>query len=218
MDERCERLVTENTGLVHACAGRFKGKGIDYDDLYQNGCLGLVKAAKSFDESRGVKFSTYAVPVILGEIKRLFRDGGSVSVSRSLKELSYKTVRMKEKLTVSLGREPTLFELAEKMEVTPEEIGEALCVSAPVASLTRSDEDGEKETDIAAPDNMLEVTEKIALENAVARLDDRDKNLVQLRFYDGKTQCETAAMLGMTQVQVSRRERYIFTELRKMLA
>lgn len=107
-------LPEENLGLVHLCANRFRGRGIEYDDLYSAGCIGLLKAAEAFDCERGVKFSTYAVPVILGEIKRLFRDGGTVKVSRSLKELSLKAVRVRDEMSKELGREPTLSELGKK--------------------------------------------------------------------------------------------------------
>lgn len=111
-------LPEENLGLVHLCANRFRGRGIEYDDLYSAGCIGLLKAAEAFDCERGVKFSTYAVPVILGEIKRLFRDGGTVKVSRSLKELSLKAVRVRDEMSKELGREPTLSELGKSWILT----------------------------------------------------------------------------------------------------
>lgn len=220
MDEYTHALIVENTRLVHACARRFVGRGVEYDDLYQNGCLGLVKAANGFEPQRGLQFSTYAVPVILGEIKRLFRDGGSVSVSRRLKELSYKTIREKERLTLALSREPTVGELAEKMGVSAAEIGEALCVATPILSLTAADpQNGEEgQLDLAVEDDSPALTEKIALQAAVDRLEARDRRLVQLRYFDGKTQSETGRALGMTQVQVSRREKAIVTYLRRMLA
>ena len=110
---RRDKLVTENLGLVHLCANRFRGRGVEYEELYSSGCVGLVKAAGAFDEERGVKFSTYAVPVILGEIKRVFRDGGTVKVSRSLKELSMKVTREKADFILKNGREPTVCELAD---------------------------------------------------------------------------------------------------------
>ena len=122
-------MVEKNLGLVHSCAHRFRGRGIEYDDLFQAGCMGLVKATAAFDEARGVMFSTYAVPVILGEIRRLFRDGGAVKVSRSVKELGIKAARVKEQLGVVLGRDPALSEVAEAMERTPGEIAEALAAS-----------------------------------------------------------------------------------------
>ena len=141
-------MIEENLGLVHSCAHRFKGRGIEYDDLFQAGCMGLVKACDAFDFSRGVRFSTYAVPVILGEMRRLFRDGGTVKVSRSLKELSLRVVRGREQLAVRLGRDPTIEELAEELGLTREEVVEALNVSAPPLSLTVSSEEGETQIDL----------------------------------------------------------------------
>ena len=119
------KTIEANLGLVHACAHKFKGKGIEYDDLFQAGCMGLVKATDAFDTQRGVRFSTYAVPVILGEMRRLFRDGGTVKVSRSLKELSMKVTRQREQFAKRQGREPTVSELAELLEVTQEAVVEA---------------------------------------------------------------------------------------------
>ena len=213
-----EALITENTGLVHACARRFLSRGVEYDDLYQSGCIGLIKAAENFDEGRGVQFSTYAVPAILGEIKRVFRDGGAVKISRSLKELSYKAMREKENLSKKLGREPTINELSEVFAVTPEEMSEALCAAAPVKSLTIYDEDGERESDIAAQDEIVGLTEKIALTDAIKQLGESDEKLIKYRYFELLTQSETARRLGMTQVQVSRREKAIFGELRRLLA
>ena len=128
--------VENNLGLVHACAHRFKGRGIEYDDLYQAGCMGLVKASAAFDAGRGVMFSTYAVPVILGEIRRLFRDGGTVKVSRSLKELGLAAGRTRELLGSELGREATVNEVAERMGRAPEDVAQALAATTPPLSLT----------------------------------------------------------------------------------
>ena len=213
-----ESLITENTGLVHACVRRFLSRGTEYDDLYQSGCIGLIKAAENFDENRGVKFSTYAVPAILGEIKRVFRDGGALKVSRSLKELSYKALREKEMLSKALGREPTIAELSARFSVTVEEMSEALCAAAPVQSLTIYDEDGERENDLPQEDKIHEITEKIALNDAIKQLDKSDEKLIKCRYFELLTQSETARLLGMTQVQVSRREKIIFCELRRLLA
>ncbi|MBQ3928965.1 MAG: sigma-70 family RNA polymerase sigma factor, partial [Clostridia bacterium] len=121
--------VEENLGLVHSCAKRFKGRGIEYDDLYQAGCVGLIKAADNFDSTLGYQFSTYAVPVIIGEIKRLFRDGGAVKISRSLKELSLKVTRTIQEYTLQNGHEPTVSELAERLDTSPEQITEAISAS-----------------------------------------------------------------------------------------
>ncbi|BCI59565.1 sigma-70 family RNA polymerase sigma factor [Solibaculum mannosilyticum] len=210
-------LVSQNLGLVHSCAHRFKGRGIEYEDLFQAGCMGLVKAAKGFDEGRGVRFSTYAVPVILGEMKRLFRDGGTVKVGRTLKELSIKAVRAREHLSNALGRDPTVGELAKELGVEPEEAAEAISASLPPVSLTAGEEEGGGQIDIPveAPEDKL--SDLIALKEVVSELPPKDRKLIVLRYFGGKTQTETADVLGMTQVQVSRREKVILRELRKQL-
>ena len=124
-------FIEKNLGLVHACAGRFRGRGIEYEDLYGAGCVGLVKACDGFDESRGLCFSTYAVPVILGEIKKLFRDGGSVKVSRGLKELGMKVAAVREKMLKQTGQEPTVTQIAARLQVTPEQVADAMSASLP---------------------------------------------------------------------------------------
>lgn len=216
--ESRDRIVTENLGLVHLCANRFRNRGIEYEELYSSGCVGLVKAANSFDENRGVKFSTYAVPVILGEIKRIFRDGGTVKVSRSLKELSLKAVREKNSFISRNGREPTIAELALEMNCEPDEIAEALSAAQPCLSLTRYRESDEsEEQDIPSPFREADIYEGIALRQAMDRLEANDRKLIFLRYFRSFTQSRAAAALGMTQVQVSRREKKILSELRKDL-
>lgn len=216
--ESRDRLVTENLGLVHLCANRFRNRGIEYEELYSSGCVGLVKAANSFDEDRGVKFSTYAVPVILGEIKRIFRDGGTVKVSRSLKELSLKAVREKNSFISRNGREPSIAELAQEMGCEPDEIAEALSAAQPCLSLTRYGESDEsEEQDIPSPFREADIYEGIALKQAMDRLEADDRKLIFLRYFRSFTQSRAAAVLGMTQVQVSRREKKILSELRKDL-
>lgn len=211
-----DRMVTENLGLVHLCANRFRSRGIEYEELYSAGCIGLVKAAGAFDEERGVKFSTYAVPVILGEIKRLFRDGGTVKVSRSLKELSLKACREKSDFISRTGREPTVGELAEILGSAPEDIAEALAAAQPCISLTRSDDDGEQQ-DIPDPFRESDIYEGIALRQAMDRLEPADRRLIFLRYFQSMTQSQTASKLGMTQVQVSRREKKILAVLKSEL-
>lgn len=212
-----DKAVSENLGLVHSCAKRFRGKGIEYDDLFQAGCVGLIKAIDNFDEARGLKLSTYAVPVILGEIKGLFRDGGAVKISRSLKELSLKASREAARFTKENGREPQLSELAEALGVEPEQAAEALNASRLPMSLTAEDENGSGQLDIPvdAPDEKL--TEVISLHDEIKCLEPRDRNLIILRFFKNKTQSETAKALGMTQVQVSRREKKLLMILRERL-
>lgn len=211
-------FITKNLGLVHSCCARFKGKGIEYDDLYQAGCIGLIKAVNGFDESRGLMFSTYAVPVILGELKRMFRDGGSVKVGRTLKELSLKVVRTNEMLSKKLDREPTVTEIAEVLGVDAESVTEALCAAQPTLSLSYEDDDGVSEFDIAVDGGNEGLLDSISLKEVMNTLPENDKKLIILRYYRSKTQTETAAVLGMSQVQVSRREKAILLKLRGMLA
>ena len=211
-------FIANNLGLVHACCHRFTGRGIEYDDLYGAGCVGLIKATDGFDESRGLMFSTYAVPVILGEIRRLFRDGGAVKVGRALKERSLKAARARERLQADLGREPTIGELAGALEVSPEEAAEALTASLPPISLTYEDEDGVSQLDLPVDSGEEARSDTMALEEVVETLEPRDRELIRLRYFGEKTQVQTAQVLGMTQVQVSRREKVILGELRKKLS
>lgn len=213
-----EERICDNIGLVHACARRFMGRGIEYDDLFQSGCMGLVKAADGFDEERGLKFSTYAVPVILGEIRRLFRDGGTVKVSRSLKELSLRASRERDAFTAREGREPSVGELADLLGVEREQAVEALGASMPALSLTRAgEEDGGEEIDLPVTPPEEAVTDRLALQQVLGELEPRDRALIVLRYLNRHTQQATAEKLGMTQVQVSRRERVILQEMRKRL-
>ena len=219
-DSRADRdiLITENMGLVHTCAHRFTGKGIEYEDLFQAGCMGLVKAFDAFDRERGVRFSTYAVPVILGEIRRLFRDGGTVKVSRTLKELSIRTAREREKFALKEGREPTIKELAEQLGVSEEDVTEAVCAAAPVISLTADEDNGGGQADVPVDSPEEQIAERLSVIQAVSSLEERDRAIVRLRYYENKTQTQTAAALGMTQVQVSRREKKILGLLRQELS
>lgn len=213
-----DKFISDNLRLVHSCCTKFRKKGIEYDDLFQAGCIGLIKAVNGFDESRGLMFSTYAVPVILGEIKRMFRDGGSVKVGRSLKELSLKVTRENERLLKSLGREPTVGEIAEVLNVSPESVTEALCAAQPTVSLTVENDDGISETEIAVESEGDKLIERISLNEVLDTLSENDRKLITLRYYGSKTQTETAKQLGMTQVQVSRRERVILSKMRRLLA
>lgn len=213
-----EQMVRENIGLVHSCARHFKSRGIEYDDLFQAGCLGLIKAVENFDEGRGVRFSTYAVPVILGEIKRLFRDGGTVKVGRSLKELSVRAVRESAVFADREGRSPTVGELAEVLNVEPAEAAEALGAAQMPLSLTVDDEDGGGQLDIGVDAEDDKIAELISLEQVVTQLEPRDRKIIVFRYFKSRTQSETASALGMTQVQVSRREKKILQQLRLKLS
>lgn len=210
-----DSFVEDNLGLVHLCANRFRGRGIEYDDLYGAGCIGLVKAASAFDTERGVKFSTYAVPVILGEIKRLFRDGGSVKVSRSVRELGLRLSRAREQFAVVNGREPTVSELAELTGASAEDVAEALAVNMPPLSLTDNsdgEDGGQIDVAVAAPDT--ELVDILSLRQALQALDEADRKLIYCRYFRDMTQTKTAKALGMTQVQVSRREKKLLMRLR----
>lgn len=217
-NEETKNLAENNLGLVHLCANKFRNKGIEYDDLYGAGCIGLLKATKAFDSQRGVKFSTYAVPVILGEIKRLFRDGGTIKVSRSLKELSMHISRQREQFMLSEGREPTIEELCLLSGQPVETVIEALNVSMPPLSLTESGEDSDGgQFDIPTESPDLSITDKLSLRQVMNDLDPNDRRLIYLRYFENKTQVETAQYLSMTQVQVSRREKKLLSLMRQKL-
>ncbi len=201
-------------GLVRLCANRFRERGIEYEELYSAGCLGLVKAANAFDPERGVCFSTYAVPVILGEIRRLFREGGSIRIGRRLQELSLRANRIAAQLRQQNGAEPTVRQIADALGISEAETAEALCAAQPVSSLTAETDDGEVCTDIPVPSPETQIQEHLALEQVLALLDDRDRELIRLRYTENMTQTAAAARLGMTQVQVSRREKKILLFLR----
>ena len=211
-----DNTVEGNLGLVRACCKRFTGRGIEYEELYSAGCLGLVKAVKNFNPDLGLKLSTYAVPVVLGEIKRLFRDGGAVKVSRSIKELSLRLKAAAQSFQNEHNREPTVGELAELLSESEEKISEALCASRPPLSLSGDDEDGNV-IELPSADTTELLCEKIALRQALRSLSEGDKKIIELRYYRHNTQSKTAAALGMTQVQVSRREKKILTAIRQKL-
>ncbi len=212
-----DELISENLGLVHSCANKFRNRGIEYDDLYSAGCLGLVKAADGFDETLGFRFSTYAVPAILGEIKRLFRDGGAVKVSRSLKEKSREAIKLRDELSVSLGREPTVSELSERLGINEFDTVELLNIAVPPASLTATDEDGERQIDIPVDFGEEQIHNSIALREIIDKMPEADRRLIELRYYRGLTQTVTAQRLGLSQVQVSRRERSLLQEMRRKM-
>ena len=211
-----DELILNNLGLAGSCASRFIGKGVDYEDLYSAGCVGLIKAADGFDESLGFAFSTYAVPSILGEIRRIFRDGGAVKISRSLKEQARILTAVKEKLEKENGVEPTISEIAHKMGISVEETAQLLCVSQPVISLTAEDDD-EKQIDIPGEDEYTPIIDRLSVQQVLTTLDERDRRLIELRFFKGLTQSKTANILGISQVQVSRKEKIILNDMRKKL-
>lgn len=214
---RRSEFIEQNLGLVHACAGRFRGRGIEYDDLYSAGCMGLIKATDGFDAARGVCFSTYAVPVILGEIKKLFRDGGTVKVSRSLKELGMKINAAREHHRKLTGTEPALSQLAEELGESVENVTLALQAAQPALSLTPENGDNDRQMDLPVESPEEELADRIGLEEVLDSLPPEDRLLIRLRFYANRTQSETAKLLHTTQVQISRRERKILKRMREKL-
>ncbi|MCH3972333.1 MAG: sigma-70 family RNA polymerase sigma factor [Oscillospiraceae bacterium] len=211
-----EERITQNLGLARACANRFRGRGIEYDDLYQAACVGLVQAADRFDESRGLRFSTYAVPVILGEVRRLFREGGAVKVSRGLRDLSRKAAAEAKAFAQQTGRMPTVTELAEKLGVDAETAAQAMGAAQTPLSLTAEDGTGE-ELDIPDEAHEEELTDSLSLRQAIDQLGAQDRKLLYFRYFQSETQSQTAERLGMTQVQVSRREKKLISTLRSAL-
>ncbi len=216
MSER-SALIEDNIKLVHSCCKHFVSRGLEYDDMFQAGCVGLVKAADGFDKDRGLKFSTYAVPVILGEIKRLFRDGGAIKVSRTLKELSIKVTREKENFERLKGVEPTVQELAQILNTSPEEISEAICSSRQVLSLTYEDDDGVSEIELPSEDNEKGICLHLDIERGLDLLEEEEQKIIKLRFFTEKTQTETAELLNISQVQVSRKEKKALSKLKRYM-
>lgn len=213
MIENRNELIESNVRLVHSCCKRFSGRGIEYDDIFQVGCIGLLKAADGFDSSRGLCFSTYAVPTIMGEIKRLFRDNGAIKVSRSLKETAMRVQRESE-LIEKNGQEATVLLLSERLGIDACEIVEALDASRQVLSLTFEDEDGVGEYQLPTESYENEICSRILIDNAIARLNDEEREIIKLRYFGEKTQTESAKILGISQVQVSRKEKKALEKLR----
>lgn len=211
-----DELILNNLGLVGSCASKFIGKGVDYEDLYSAGCIGLIKAADGFDESLGFAFSTYAVPSILGEIRRIFRDGGAVKISRSLKEKARALATVKEKYEKENGIEPTVFELAEMMNISTSETTQLICILQPVKSLT-AENDNETQIDIPTEDEYSPIDDRLSVHQVLNELPTKDRQLIMLRFFKGFTQSKTADIMGISQVQVSRREKIILSNMRKKL-
>ena len=213
-----EQMVTHNVALVKSIVKRFMHRGIEYDDLFQIGCMGLLKAIRNFDTSFDVRFSTYAVPMIMGEIKRFLRDDGAIKVSRSLKETSQKAAAMRETMCIEMGREPTIIELADRMGIVAEDLVfalEGMRAPASLNEVVHEDDDNPilLQERLAAPD--LGVVERIALKEMLTQLVHWERMLIIMRYFQDKTQSETAAQLGVSQVQVSRLEAKILRKLRE---
>lgn len=217
--EAAEILINENSGLIWAVAKRFTGRGVETDDLYQLGCLGFIKAVNGFDLNYGTQFSTYAVPKITGEIRRFLRDDGAVKVSRTLKEQAVIIRNMRNQLTTALGREPTLQEISRQTGLTIEEIALAENATASVESIHRElGQDGFSLENILADEQSEErLLERIALRQAVEKLQEREATVIKLRYYHGLTQDRVSKVLGVSQVQVSRIEKKAIQNLRVFL-
>lgn len=218
--EAAERLVCANMRLVSSVACRFKNMGKEYDDIFQVGCMGLVKAINKFDFDYGVCFSTYAVPLIMGEIRRFMRDDSPISISRTLREQAQSVKKGRERLTADLGREPTLAELSKQLAMPAEQINTALEAMLPVASIYESvfNDDGDSYLlDYLAVSDNENYFDKIVLDELITGLADRERLILQLRYQEDKTQSEIGRLLSISQVQVSRIERAAVLKLRKSL-
>ena len=218
-EDACEQIISENSGLILSVVRRYYGRGVEPDDLYQLGCMGFLKAIQGFDTSYGTQFSTYAVPKIAGEIRRFLRDDGTVKVSRGLREQAVSIFTAREKLRLSLGREPAISEIAKETGFTAEEIAEADLAAAAPESLQQELGDGLTLESVLS-DTQTEETllERIALRQAVDELPEKEKMAILLRFFKGLTQEQTARILSVSQVQVSRLERRALEKLRISLA
>ena len=218
-----DTLIEENMGLIHHVAKRFLGRGVEAEDLFQIGAIGLLKAVDRFDLGFGVRFSTYAVPMIAGEIRRFLRDDSMIKVSRSLKELAVKAARLREQLLMERGAEPGVDELAERLRVEPEELVQAMDSCTEVESLQKVISQGDSEgTSLLerveqGRDEQEELLRRMLLEELLASLDPKERRLIVLRFFHDRTQSQVAEELGMSQVQVSRLEKKILLALKEKI-
>ena len=217
--EACGRLIEENTGLIWSIVRRYYGRGAEPEDLYQLGCVGFLKAIRGFEPAYGTQFSTYAVPKIAGEIRRYLRDDGAVKVGRSLREQALTIFSARERLSHLLGRDPTLSELSAETGFTAEEIATAELATAPPESLQQDLGEGlTLEATLSGGEGEEAMMEKIALRSAIETLPESEKKTILLRFFKGLTQAQTARILSVSQVQVSRLERRALDRLRKEFA
>ena len=215
-EQACEQMLRENSGLIWSIVRRYYGRGVEPDDLFQLGCVGFLKAVEGFDTAYGTQFSTYAVPKIAGEIRRFLRDDGAVKVSRSVKERAAAIKKARERLTGDFGRDPTVSELSEALGLSPEEIAAAETATSATESIQRqTGEEGFSLEDVLCTDGMEEkLLERMALQEALARLNDKERLVIQLRYYHSLTQQRVAGLIGVSQVQVSRIEKKALERLR----
>ena len=217
-----EVLLTENLNLVRSVVHRFTNRGYEWDDLFQIGCMGMVKAIERFDLSFNVKFSTYAVPMIIGEIRRFMRDDNPIKVSRPIKDIAYKVHKVQELLRGVLGHEPTIQEIAEKAELSTQEIVAALDAMQPIISLYEPTTNNSGDQlllldQIASANEEIDSLEKITLHEVIERLSEKERYVIKMRFYQDKTQSEIAKQIGLSQVQVSRIEKQALKKIKSFL-
>ena len=218
-ESACERVLTENTGLIWSVVKRYYGRGVEPDDLYQLGCLGFLKAVRGFDLTYGTQFSTYAVPKIAGEIRRFLRDDGPIKVERSVREKAMGVYGAREKLRAGLGREPSLSELSEETGLSVEEVAEIDLATAAPDSLQQETGDGLTLESILGGESPEEgMVERLTLRACIDALPEHERLTILLRFFKGLTQEQTARVLRVSQVQVSRLERRALQALREKLA
>lgn len=221
--EARDKIVSLNTGLVWSVARRFQNRGHELEDLFQIGVIGLLKCIDKFDLSYEVKFSTYAVPMITGEIKRFLRDDGMIKVSRSLKETAYKVKLAKDKLSMEEGNEPTIHQIADYLQISVEEIAASLESSAEIESLYQTIYQGDGKS-IYMIDKVREgedesesIVDRLTVQDMIEGLNEKEKQIIKLRYFESKTQTEIAKLTGISQVQVSRLEKKILLQMRKKL-
>lgn len=218
-----EQVATENLGLVWSVVRRFAGRGHELEDLYQIGCIGLMKCIDKFDPAYDVKFSTYAVPMIMGEIKRFLRDDGMVKVSRSLKETAYKVYSVREQMMNEHGIELTIEELASSLEIEKEDIVLALEAGSEVESIYKTiyQNDGNSiyliDKLVSSEDESRQAVDRLALEELLGQLEEKERSIIRMRYFEDKTQTEIAGFLGISQVQVSRIEKKVLTKMREQM-
>ena len=223
--EDMTKLIEDNSRLVWSIVRRFNGRGYDIEDLYQIGSIGLIKAIQRFDTSFEVRLSTYAVPYILGEIKRFIRDDGPIKISRSIKELNIKIIELQKEYLNKYGKEITLEQLAKELKTSKEDITMALDSARPVNSIEDSQyRDNKTDKTISLVDQLSsgkdeenEITNRITIKKLISELKDNEKEVILLRYYKGKTQMQVAKILGITQVQVSRIERKVLDNMKRKL-
>ena len=221
-EEAREKLIEGNLRLVLSVVQRFRGKGESADDLFQIGCVGLIKAIDNFDTSLDIQLSTYAVPMILGEIRRYLRDNNSIRVSRSTRDLAYKVIQCKEKLLKETGKEPTIEEVAKELNTTPEEVAFSLdAIQTPISLQEPVYSDGTENIyvmdQIKDEKNSDELwTENLTIIQSMKKLNDKEKEIIVRRFFDGRTQMEVAEEIGISQAQVSRLEKNAINHIRRL--